>query len=130
MKEVVYMEKKECFNRLPDQKFDEIPFKWKGPISWPKKRERVPDLNIEGVYLITFECKNKDGYLLYWAGHGKDVRGRFSDHTKKFEEGEYTILDVDCASRGIRKEIWPWKHAESHKNELNSESRLKDLKKH
>ena len=130
------------FNREKDS--DQISkqlFKWYGPYSWPgqEKENNLSSFdNLEGVYLVTFECENKDGYLLYWAGHGKDVWDRFSKHTTKFKKGNYSILDVECASRGIRKEIWPgWGYAKKYEEthtadeyQLKMDALAEDRKKH
>lgn len=117
------------FNRKRDsiniQKEDLI---WEGPFSWPgyeekNKLEKMPDK--EGVYLLTFEFN--DGYLLYAAGVTNSTKTRFSQHTKEYFKGNYTILDVNSAKNGERKEIWHgWNYAKQHHDEfLNKKNILK-----
>jgi hypothetical protein len=97
---------------------------WQGPYSWPlnKKTSELP--NISGVYLFTFPYL--DGYILYCAGITKSMKTRFRQHTSAYKNGKYTILDVDSATKGVRKEIWHgWEYYKSHKDEFKSQK--KDL---
>ena len=116
------MKKKECFNRLRDSNLikDET-FVWKGPYPWPDEEKfGVDEFNFEGVYIFTFEyADSKDGYLLYWAGHGENIGKRLNHWNKEFKTGNCAILDVNCASKGIRHEIWSGKIGP--KDEFNSE---------
>jgi hypothetical protein len=91
---------------------------WQGPFSWPKYGDpsnKIP--NICGVYLFTFNYK--DGYLIYTAGITKSMTTRFSQHTREYKRGNYNVLDIECAKRGERKEIWHgWQYAKSHQDEF------------
>jgi hypothetical protein len=94
---------------------------WTGPYSWPGFEDKnhlsaVP--SIPGVYLQTF--KYRDGYLIYSAGiTRRSVPDRFKEHTAKYMNGEYNILDISEAAQGIRKEIWHgWGYARKHRKEF------------
>jgi len=93
---------------------------WKGPFSWKgfehaNKLTQLPDL--AGVYLFTFEYK--DGYILRSAGVTKSMKSRFAQHTLEFKKGKYTILDVESAKVGERKELWHgWEYARQHRDEF------------
>lgn len=93
---------------------------WYGPFSWKdfektNKLEPLPD--IAGVYLLTFEYK--DGYILRSVGVTNSMKRRFAQHTREYLAGNYTILDVDYAKVGIRKEIWHgWGYAKEHRDEF------------
>ncbi|MBA2500091.1 MAG: hypothetical protein H0V30_10225 [Chitinophagaceae bacterium] len=124
-----------CFNRARDAsliKAEEMV--WQGPFSWPcfeqtNKLAFLPD--IEGVYLQTFEYK--DGFILCSAGVTTSTRRRFSQHTRAFKKGEYTILDTEAAKRGERKEIWHgWGYARTHQEEFlqHKEFLLSAVEKH
>ena len=101
---------------------------WDGPYSWPTF-ERETNLNpipkTPGVYLQTFEYQ--DGYLIYAAGlTTRTIPKRFREHTRKYMTGEYTVLDIRAAQRGIRKEIWHgWGYARRHQAEF--EERKTDI---
>lgn len=93
---------------------------WAGPFSWAgfeytNKLGSLPDL--AGVYLFAFEYQ--DGYILRSAGVTKSMKRRFKEHTCEYEKGKYTILDIESAKRGERKEIWHgWEYARIHRNEF------------
>lgn len=94
---------------------------WEGPYSWPgfENDNRCPAIpRIAGVYLMTFEYQN--GYLIYAAGlTRRPIRTRFREHTKKYLNGEYNVLDICAAKEGIRKEIWHgWGYARTHREEF------------
>ena len=116
------------FNRLRDsnniKKEDII---WQGPFSWPgfediNKLKSIPD--VEGVYLFTF--KYKDGFLLYVAGITNSTKIRIATHNREYKKGNYTVLDVQSAENGIRKEIWHgWTYAKTHQDEfINNEKTI------
>ena len=96
------------FNRSRDDsliKKEEI--LWQGPFSWIgfeqiNKLKPIPD--ISGVYLFTFEYKG--GYIVRLVGVTNSMKRRFSQHAREYKKGNYTVLDVECAKRGLRKEIW------------------------
>lgn len=110
------------FNRIRDasliKKEDII---WQGPYSWIgyeqfNKLKPIPD--ISGVYLFTFEYK--DGYIIRSAGVTNSMKRRFKQHTREYKKGNYTVLDVESAKHGIRKEIWHgWQYAKSHQKEFS-----------
>jgi hypothetical protein len=61
--------------------------------------------NHSGVYLLTFEYQS--GYIVYAAGLTRRwFRRRFSEHTRRYLSGDYTILDVAQANLGLRAEVW------------------------
>lgn len=94
---------------------------WAGPYSWPKfeAKNGLPELPAHsGVYLQTAEYES--GYLIYSAGiTGWPFRKRFSEHTRFFLNGDYTVLDIAMLQRGWRHEIWHgWGCARSHRAEF------------
>ncbi len=94
---------------------------WKGPFSWPKfegRNQLDPIPPISGVYLQTFEYQS--GYLIYAAGlTRRSVPERFEEHTRKYMNGEYNVLDIDAVQQGIRQEIWHgWGYAREHREEF------------
>ncbi|ACA59312.1 hypothetical protein Daud_0793 [Candidatus Desulforudis audaxviator MP104C] len=74
--------------------------------------------NIPGVYLQTFEYQG--GYLIYAAGiTRRSVSTRFKDHTRKYMNGEYNVLDIDAAQQGVRKEVWHgWWYRRANRKEF------------
>jgi len=99
----------------------EIHSYWDGPYSWPgfEGENRLSWLpKIAGVYLQTFEYQN--GYLIYCAGlTRRPAPVRFKEHARNYMNGEYTVLDVDAARRGVRREIWHgWGYARAHRDEF------------
>ena len=110
------------FNRLidaPKIRIEDI--QWPGPFSCPGYENKngldeVPD--IEGVYLFTI--KYNDGYLVYGAGITNSTKKRLKTHVRKYKKGEYTVLDINSAEKGIRQEIWHgWQYAKQHQEEYN-----------
>lgn len=100
---------------------------WEGPYGWPgfeSANSLRPIPNIPGVYLQTFEYQG--GYLIYAAGiTRRSVRTRFRDHTRKYMNGEYNVLDIDAAQRGGRKEVWHgWDYAREHREEFEERKSL------
>lgn len=94
---------------------------WAGPYSWPKfeAKNGLPELPAHpGVYLQTAEYES--GYLIYCAGiTGRPFCRRFSEHTKCYLAGGYTVLDIAMLQRGWRQEIWHgWGYARSHRAEF------------
>jgi hypothetical protein len=93
---------------------------WQGPFSWPGFEQTnqlavIPD--VAGVYLFAFEYK--DGYILRSAGHTNSMKRRFAQHKREYMSGNYTVLDVESASNGERKEIWHgWSYAKEHRDEF------------
>lgn len=83
---------------------------WKGPFSWPglESDNDLPPLPkcACGVYLQTVEF-HRDGYLIYLAGHAKDIRKRFSQHELKRREGnQINVFDIELLKRGKRVRVW------------------------
>ena len=94
---------------------------WDGPYSWPtyETENKLPPIpKIPGVYLQTFEYQG--GYLIYAAGlTRRPAPRRFREHTHKYMNGEYTVLDIAAVQQGIRKEIWHgWGYAREHRDEF------------
>lgn len=109
------------FNRLTDDsmiKAEDII--WQGPFSWigyeqVNKLKPIPD--IAGVYLFTFEYK--DGYILRSVGVTSSMKRRFREHTREYNKGNYTVLDVESAKIGVRKELWHgWQYAKEHQKQF------------
>lgn len=104
-----------------DQEANTIEAVWNGPYSWPGFEEdnKLPAIpNRPGVYLLTFEYN--DGYLIYAAGTTRrPVPVRLREHTRKYMNGEYNVLDIAAAEQGVRKEIWHgWGYARGHREEF------------
>lgn len=81
---------------------------WNGPYSWPKfeaENGLHPIPKQPGIYLQTVEYNG--GYLIYAAGiTRRTVPKRFSEHTRYYRSGDYTVLDIIAMQHGIRKEVW------------------------
>jgi hypothetical protein len=46
---------------------------------------------------------------------------RFREHTRKYMNGEYNVLDVAAAQQGVRKEIWHgWGYARKHREKFEA----------
>jgi hypothetical protein len=94
---------------------------WIGPFGWPEF-ENVSNLppipSVGGVYLQTFEYQS--GYLIYAAGlTRRPIPSRFREHTRKYWNGEYNVLDIDAVRQGIRREVWHgWAYAREHRAEF------------
>jgi len=100
---------------------EKIEVTWNGPYSWPgfeSNNSLRPIPQIPGGYLQTFEYRG--GYLIYAAGlTHRSVYTRFREHTRKYMNGEYTVLDIAAAQQGIRKELWHgWGYAHKHREEF------------
>ena len=94
---------------------------WNGPYGWPtfeSENSLTPIPKILGVYLQTFEYQS--GYLIYAAGlTRRPVPTRFREHTRKYMNGDYNVLDIASAQQGIRREIWHgWGYARKHRAEF------------
>lgn len=94
---------------------------WRGPFAWPgyEDSSHLDSLpRTSGVYLQTFEYKR--GYLIYAAGiTRRHVVLRFNEHTRKYMQGDYNVLDMNAISKGLRKEIWRgWEYAREHRDEF------------
>jgi hypothetical protein len=98
-----------------------IEVEWSGPYSWPtyEGENNLPPLpSLSGVYLQTFRFQN--GYLIYAAGlTRRPVSERFGEHTRKYMNGEYSVLDTLAVQKGIRREIWHgWGYARNNRKEF------------
>lgn len=96
---------------------------WTGPCGWPGYADGAtlrPTPRGSGLYLMTFEYGN--GYLVYAAGiTRRPVASRLREHTRKYLNGEYTVLDVASLRQGVRKEIWHgWGYARAHREEFEA----------
>lgn len=71
-------------------------------------------------YLQTFE--HRGGYLIYLAGiTRRPAPARFREHTRKYLNGDYNVLDVDAAQQGRRQEVWHgWGYARAHREEFEA----------
>jgi len=110
-----------------DQKSVAIEVAWKGPYSWPgfEDLNKLPAIpKVSGVYLQTFEYH--DGYLIYAAGlTRRPIPSRFREHTRKYKNGEYNVLDLVKAESGIRKELWHgWGYAREHRDEFEAKKAM------
>lgn len=98
-----------------------IQITWRGPFAWPGF-EHSSNLNslprVRGVYLQTFQYDK--GYLIYAAGiTRRTIAARFKEHTKKYLDGDYNVLDINAVKKGLRKEIWHgWQYARNHQREF------------
>ena len=97
-----------------------VEVRWDGPYSWPgyeNRNDLHPLPKRPGVYLQTFEYRG--GYLIYGPGlTRRSVPERCKQHTRKYMNGEYNVLDVAAAQQGERKEIWHgWGYARTHREE-------------
>jgi len=100
---------------------------WKGPYSWPgfEGNNKLPAIpKVSGVYLQTFQYQN--GYLIYATGlTRRPIPDRFREHTRKYRNGEYNVLDIIKAEHGIRKEIWHgWGYAREHRDEFEAKKTM------
>ena len=109
------------FNRIRDAsmiKTEDLP--WQGPFSWigyEQINEYKPIPDIAGVYLFAFEYL--DGYILRSVGVTNSMKRRLAQHTREYKKGNYTLIDVESAKNGIRKELWHgWQYAKEHQNEF------------
>ncbi len=98
-----------------------IEARWDGPYSWPRfesDNNLRPIPQTPGVYLQTFEYQG--GYLIYAAGLTRQpVPQRFQQHTRKYMNGEYNVLDIAAAQQGVRNRIWHgWTYARKHREEF------------
>jgi hypothetical protein len=101
----------------------QIEITWEGPFAWPEfeGESSLPALpRMPGVYIQAFE--HQDGYLVAGAGITKrPVAMRLREHTRRFLNGEYTVLDTGAASRAERKEVWHgWGYARAHRHEFEA----------
>ncbi len=110
-----------CFNRIRDASLIKTKaLIWQGPFSWigyeqGNNLEPIPD--IAGVYLITFEYIG--GYILRSVGVTNSMKRRLSEHTREYFRGNYTLLDVESAKVGVRKELWHgWQYIKEHQNQF------------
>jgi hypothetical protein len=100
---------------------DTIDITWEGPFAWPgfEAQASLPALpNSAGVYIQGFE--RHGGYVISGVGvTGRPVAVRLREHTRRFLNGEYTVLDVTAACRGVREEVWHgWGYARAHRDEF------------
>ena len=109
------------FNRIRDASIIKTEdLIWQGPFScigYDQINESKPIPDIAGVYLCTFEYL--DGYILRSVGVTNSIKRRLTQHTREYKKGNYTLLDVESAKNGVRKELWHgWQYAKEHQNIL------------
>jgi len=109
------------FNRIRDASMIKTEdLIWQGPFSWigyEQINEYKPIPDIAGVYLFAFEYL--DGYILRSVGVTNSMKRRLAQHTREYKKGNYTLIDVESAKNGIRKELWHgWQYAKEHQNEF------------
>jgi hypothetical protein len=82
---------------------------WQGPYSWPGFET---DNNFSslpktcGVYIQAFEY-NFGGYIIYCAGHAKNIRTRFAQHERTRRLGDQiNIFDIEKIKAGVRYLVW------------------------
>jgi hypothetical protein len=106
---------------------------WLGPFAWPgfEATNGLPQLPpVVGVYLWTFQ--NGEDFVAYGAGiTARRIAVRLREHTRKYLNGEYTVLDVPAARQGVRKEIWHgWGYARAHRHQfLERQTEITDAAK-
>lgn len=85
-----------------------IEIDWTGPYSWPQfeLENKLPPIPKQpGVYLQTVDYQ--DGFLIYAAGlTRRPIPTRFREHTRKYMNGDYNVLDIKAMQQGMREEIW------------------------
>ena len=96
---------------------------WEGPYAWPgfESAGSLPPLpKSPGVYIQA--CDYKGGYLILGCGiTRRPVAHRLREHTRKFLNGEITVLDIPAAQAGIRREIWHgWGEARRRRDEFEN----------
>lgn len=109
------------FSRVTDAHLIETrDLQWQGPFTWPglgnpNQSDKIP--NILGVYLFTFE--HKDGYTLHSVGVSSSISRRLSQHTFKYNNGEYNVVDVKSAQKWVRRDLWHgWEYAKKHREQF------------
>lgn len=107
------------FNRIRDaSEIKTEDLLWQGPFAlngYEQFNGLNPTPDIAGVYLFTFEYL--DGYILRTVGITNSMKKRFAQHKREYKRGNYTLLDVESAKNGVRKELWHgWKYAKEHQN--------------
>lgn len=110
-----------CFNRLKDSKLiTHKNIKWKGPFAWPsfEAENNLKSLpNGAGIYLFTYNYK--EGFIIRSVGVTNSFKRRFSQHTREYRKGHYTVLDVNFARQGERRELWHgWEYAKQYSKEF------------
>ena len=79
-----------------------------GPYSWPKLDvERIlPNVPTHpGIYLMTVDYI--EGFLIYAAGiTRRTIPKRLYEHTIKYMDGDYNVLETESMQQGIRKVVW------------------------
>lgn len=94
--------------------------KWRGPCSWPGHNAHDPLPDEPGVYLWTF--RYGDGYLIYAAGiTRRPMVKRFREHTRCYQNGTYTLFDLNEMQLGKRVEIWHGFWTRTHPEEKHKE---------
>lgn len=106
-----------------DSPLASIALAWEGPYAWPgfESATSLPALpNAPGVYIQA--CNYGAGYMILGCGvTRRPVAQRLREHTRKFLNGEYTVLDIAAAQTGVRKEIWHgWGEARKRRDEFES----------
>ena len=83
-----------------------IPLDVLGPFGWPRfEGTATPLPEMPGVYLMTVPYQ--DGFLPYGVGiTRRTVRKRFVEHTRSYMNGEYNVLELKSAQRGVREVYW------------------------
>lgn len=94
---------------------------WEGPFAWPGFEcagSLPPVPRSPGVYIQT--CDYKGDYLILGCGiTRRPVAQRLREHTRKFLNGEFTVLDMPAAQGGVRREIWHgWGEARKRRDEF------------
>lgn len=107
-----------------------IDLAWEGPFAWPgfETAASLPVLpEAPGVYIQA--CDYAGGFVILGCGvTRRPVAQRLREHTPKYLNGQYTVLDIEAARSGVRSEVWHgWSYAREHRDEFESrKSEIRD----
>jgi hypothetical protein len=114
-----------------------LELRWEGPFGWPgsglggqlTSLASVTVGSCSGTYLWTVE--HLDGFLIYAAGvTRRPFVKRFSEHTRAYRAGIYTLFDMTSLKRGVRREIWHgfWSRKRTAEKETEYDRRREELR--
>jgi hypothetical protein len=87
----------------------DLEINWSGPYAWPGYEAETglpPVPEHGGVYLRTFECQ--DGYVIQYIGETALYPKRLEEHRRGMLDGNYVLLDMDAAAKGVYSALWPY----------------------
>lgn len=84
----------------------QVEARWQGPFGWPGLSAGLPaPPNLPGVYLLTVDYRQ--GFLIFAAGiTRRSIAARLREHTRKYREGVYNVLDAEALRAGKRLLVW------------------------